>query len=246
MVSPELSLIIPFFNEEGGCEFVTHHLMEELDHHGIDYELILVNNGSTDQTGTILAHLAGGHPRVQVVTVEQNQGYGWGILSGLARSTGQFVGYVDGDTQVPPREVVQLFEQARHGGVDLCKGMRLVRFDGPSRRVISFIYNWLFRWLFRCPVSDVNAKPKILSRDCYTRLELRSKDWFIDAEIVLKTHALGMRIQEVMVEFLPREQGTSKVRLDAIVEFLKNLLIYRLSTLNGTRLLPQLQDPRKP
>lgn len=236
MASPEFSLVIPFYNEEQGCELVTRHLIEELDQHGIDYELIPVNNGSTDQTGAILDRLAGSHPKIKVVTVAQNQGYGWGIISGLARSTGQYIGYVDGDTQVPPRDVIQLFERAREKGVDLCKGKRIARFDGLTRKVISSAYNLLFRWLFHCPVGDVNAKPKILSRDCYSRLALQSKDWFIDAEIVIKAHALGMRIEEVTIEFLPREQGASKVHVNAIFEFLRNLMVYRLTVVNGKSL----------
>lgn len=245
MAAPEFSLVVPFYNEEDGCELVTRHLLDALDEHGVDYELIPVNNGSTDQTGAILDRLARSHPRLKVVTVDRNQGYGWGILSGLARSTGQFVGYVDGDTQVPPRTVVSLFEQAKAEGADVCKGRRLVRSDGLRRRVISSVYNRLFQWLFRCPVDDVNAKPKILSRDCYARLDLRSKDWFIDAEIVIKAHALGLRIGEMTIQFLPRQQGASKVHLDAIFEFLRNLVVYRWTSVNGRQKFSQTQEPQK-
>ena len=227
--SPEFSLVVPFYNEEAGCEPVTLRLVEELDRMQIDYELIPVNNGSTDQTGTILDRCAREHARIKVVTVDQNQGYGWGILSGLARSSGRFVGYVDGDNQIPPAQMIQVFNHAREHDTDICKGARIERTDGFQRRVISTVYNVMFKVLFRCPVHDVNAKPKIMKRTCFTKLGLQSKDWFIDAELVIKAQASGMRIDEVPIEFLRREQGASKVRLGAIFEFLKNILIYRLT-----------------
>lgn len=229
MPSPELSLVVPFYNEEDGCEKVVLQLIETLDRHQADYELITVNNGSIDRTGALLARCAQTHSRIRVVTVAQNQGYGWGILCGLARSSGDYVGYVDGDTQIPPDTVVAIYTRLRQGQADICKGARVTRHDGLKRKIISIVYNGFFKMLFPGPVRDINAKPKIMTRACYEQLALQSKDWFIDAEIILRARALGLRVEEVAIEFLSRDQGRSKVRIRTMLEFFKNLLVYRLT-----------------
>jgi glycosyltransferase involved in cell wall biosynthesis len=246
MSSPELSIIIPFYNEESCCEQVLQQLVKELDFHRIDYELLPVNNGSADQTARILDRCAQSHARIRVVTVPRNEGYGWGILSGLRESTGRYVGYVDGDMQIAPSEVVRVFQHLKANGADLCKGKRITRFDGFQRKLISKIYNGVFRILFACRVNDINAKPKILRRTSYQVLHLNSKDWFIDAELILKAHALGMRIEEVDIEFLSRKQGASKVRWSTVGEFIRNILLYRFSFGRQNVAPPQSERPSSP
>lgn len=246
MPPPALSLVIPFYNEEEGCELVIQRLVEKLEYYQIDYELIPVNNGSTDQTEKIIDRCAQQHPRIKVVTVACNQGYGWGILSGLSQSTGRFVGYVDGDLQVPPDAVIRVFNCAREQDADIGKGTRVTRSDGLKRRIISTTYNIMFKVLFHCPVQDVNAKPKVMKRHCLSQLDLQSKDWFIDAELIIKAHAYGMRIAEVPIDFLPRKQGASKIRMGAIFEFIRNLLVYRLTSGKRLRSTPQIQTGHQP
>lgn len=226
MSSPELSVVIPFFNEEACCEEVLHRLTSALDDQAIDYELLPVNNGSTDRTGYLLDQFARSHPRIKVITVPRNEGYGWGIISGLKHSAGQYAGYMDGDAQVSPNALIQIFSELKSSGADLCKATRVTRLDGLKRNIISGIYNNLFRILFLCPVKDINAKPKIMRRASIETLELSAKDWFIDAELMLKSHACGMQIQEVAIEFLPRNKGRSKVRLLTILEFINNMARY--------------------
>ena len=246
MPSPEFSLVIPFYNEEANCKEVINRLVEVLEQYCIvDYELVPVNNGSVDQTGVILARCAASNPCIKIVTVEENQGYGWGILSGLSQSTGTFVGYVDGDLQISPEDIIRVFTHIKEHGGDICKGARTDRGDGFKRRVISTVYNIIFKVLFQCSVRDINAKPKIMKHSSYTRLDLQSKDWFIDAELIIKADGLGMHIKEVPIDFKAREEGKSNVSLGSILEFFKNLLIYRLTARKHHQNVSQIQTTHR-
>jgi hypothetical protein len=108
------------------------------------------------------------------------------------------------------------------------KGRRVSRGDGLYRYLISVIYNVAFFAMFRTRrLWDINGKPKGLTRAAYEQMELRSDDWFIDAEIVLATRKLGLPIGEMPVVFHASERG-SFVRASAIVEFVVNMVVYRL------------------
>jgi hypothetical protein len=108
------------------------------------------------------------------------------------------------------------------------KGRREVREDGSIRTLTSLGYNILFRLLFRtAPLWDVNGQPKGLTRATYERLDLRTDDWFTDAEIVLKARAAGLDIVEVPVRFLPRHTRASHVGLGTVWEFLVNMARWR-------------------
>jgi N-formylglutamate amidohydrolase len=99
--------------------------------------------------------------------------------------------------------------------------------------MVTGVYNLLFRVLFGYPHRDINGTPKVFTRELHQRLELRSKDWFVDAEVMLKAHDLGARFAEVEVEFHRREAGASHVRASAVVEFLRNMLRYRFQERNA-------------
>ena len=109
------------------------------------------------------------------------------------------------------------------------KGRREVREDGSVRTLTSLGYNLLFRLLFRtAPLWDINGQPKGLTRAAYEQLDLRTDDWFTDAEIVLKARAAGLEIVEVPVRFRPRQTRGSLVGLGTVWEFLVNMARWRL------------------
>jgi len=223
---PELSLVIPFYNEEDNARKVVSDLRKALKAK-VNCELVLVNNGSSDRTGKILAMLASGDKNIKVVTIKVNQGYGWGVLRGFSKARGGVIGYMDGDCQIPAMEALRCYRMLIKDGLDICKITRIIRIEPLIRRVTTFFYNFLFRLLFKLPYRDINGHPKLISREIYERLGLSSKDWFIDAEILLKGHAIGARIGEVPVVSYPRKGGKSWVRPGAVIEFLKNMIIFK-------------------
>jgi len=202
-------------------------IAQVLKSHGIDYELVLVDNGSLDRTGQILEDLSRLDARFKKVTVKHNQGYGWGIICGLKASTGRFVGFMCGDGQIYPKAVMDVFNKLKYENLDLAKVKRAVRKDGLKRHVISEIYNLLFFLFFNVGTMDVNGTPKIFKRELLDKFAPSSKDWFIDADIMIRAKELGLKIGEVPVVFLARQKGKSNISLSAIFQFLKNMIRYK-------------------
>jgi glycosyltransferase involved in cell wall biosynthesis len=228
-----MSLVLPLFNEAEGVERIIAALTEVLDQERIPYQLVLVNNGSTDETGLILAELAHGNSAVHVTTVPVNEGYGWGILCGLREATGDIVGFMCADGQVAPRDIAAVYRSLIGGNADLSKVVRVSRQDGFKRYVMSVVYNGLFRFVFGIKARDINGTPKLMWRTRFAELELTSKDWFIDAELMIGVTRLGFQVSEVEVDFLPRNHGDSNVRLSTSLEFLRNMLLHWFRSRRG-------------
>jgi glycosyltransferase involved in cell wall biosynthesis len=225
---PELSLVIPLYNEEANLPTVPAAIVGALEDADIDYELVLVNNGSADRTGAVLDDMAAGNPRIRVVTVAVNQGFGWGVISGLAACRGSAVGYMGGDGQIRPQDVVRVYRVLRERHVHLAKVRRVVRRDGLARRVVTTFCNALFPLLFPVRTWDINGTPKIMRAPVLRALRPESKDWFIDAEVMIKLGARKGTFAEVDVEFLARREGASNVRWVSLLEFLVNILRWRM------------------
>lgn len=224
-----LSLVLPLYDEAESIERVARELVVALERSGEPFELILVDNGSRDATREIVARLAAADARVVPVSLDENAGFGGGVLAGLRASRGDLVGFMGGDGQVAAEDLVAVVRAARAGGFDLAKGRRIARHDGWRRRIVSVVYNGLFRLTFPCRVHDVNGSPKVMRRSLLESLRLVSRDWFLDAEIVIKASVLKARIGEVPLTFRRRHGGGSHVRLAALMEFARNMLRYRLS-----------------
>lgn len=224
-----LSLVIPFYNEEKNIQRVVNGLINSFGESSIDYELILVNNGSADETPQILEDLAKEKPdKIKVVHIPVNQGYGWGIINGLKNASGEYVGFMCGDDQIKPEDVLRVFSSVKNENYDLAKVKRVARKDGIIRKVLSTAYNFLFLVMFNARTLDVNGSPKIFKRELLALISPSSKDWFIDAEIMIKAKYLNLKAGEVPVEFLRREKGVSHVEFTTMLEFAKNMFNYRL------------------
>jgi hypothetical protein len=154
---------------------------------------------------------------------------GWDLRCGLDAARGSFLVYLDGDGQVSTRDALRVYRHLRKTGADVAKGRREVREDGSVRTLTSLGFNLLFRLLFRCgPLWDINGQPKGLTRAAYERLDLRTDDWFTDAEIVLKARTGGMEIVELPVRFAERRTTGSHVGPGTVWEFLVNMARWRL------------------
>ncbi len=222
----EISLVLLFYNEEENVLRVVNELRAVLTGAGFNFNLVLVDNGSRDRTPELIRRLAGDDPRLTPVTVTDNLGFGWGVISGLAAAEGAWVGYMGGDGQVEPDEVVRLLELTG-SGFDLIKVRRRERQDGFVRSWISNVYVMMTCLVFGLPFYDVNATPRIFRREWLEKFRLASKDWFLDAELLIKAHLLGLSVREVPIVFRKREGGSSNVNLATIFEFLVNIARFR-------------------
>lgn len=244
--APDLSLVIPAYNEAGGIGPVVSRLFDAFAQGGYRLELVVVDNGSDDDTGAVLAGLQGRHPLLRVHRVEVNQGYGNGILEGIPRATGEWVGMIPADGQVDAEDVVRLYEAAlATDGRVVAKVRRRFRLDGVKRKVVSVAYNVLVLILWPgIGTLDTNGSPKLLRRDALATMRLESRGWFLDPELMIKAHYMGLRVMEVNVFARMRGTGLSHVRPSTCWEFLVELLRYRFTGVLGRWRREQLAPAR--
>ena len=230
--SPELSFVVPCYNEEGMVEYTIPRLFKAFDQAGYRLELIAVDNGSTDRTGEVLKRLAAQNPAIVYHRVDVNEGYGNGILKGIPLCTAPWIGIIPADGQVDAEDVVRLYEAViTTDGNVLGKVRRRFRMDGLQRAVISVFYNFFVRGLWpRLESLDINGSPKLLPRQIVSAMELRSKDWLLDPEIMIKAHYMGVRVLELNAFSRMRANGTSNVRIGDCFTFVWYLLMFRFSS----------------
>jgi glycosyltransferase involved in cell wall biosynthesis len=221
------SIVIPAYNEGEHIERVVRDIHTELQKVESDFEIVIVDNGSSDNTKVSLDTLKIEIPRLRVCHVFPNRGYGGGILAGLSVASGDILGWTDGDGQVRAEDLGEMYKKMHQENLTFLKARRTTRPDGISRAVQSKIYNLIFNVLFSTSVNDVNAKPKLFRRSFYIDNPLMSKDLFIDAEVVIKALRRGVSIKEYPVVFESRKGGISKIKIGAGLEFIKNLIYYR-------------------
>jgi glycosyltransferase involved in cell wall biosynthesis len=245
-VEPHLSLIMPCYNEEDNVGYSIPKLFQAFDAAGYDLQLVAVNNGSRDRTGEALAELAARFPRMRVVTVERNIGFGKGILSGIPECEAPWVGMVAADGQVDAEDLVRLYEAASSSRSRvLAKVRRRFRMDGLARKIVSVGYNSFVRLLWPGLGSwDVNGNPHMMPRDVLLAMRLESTNWLLDPEMLIKAHYMGVRILEFNVFARMRGNGLSHVRASTCWEFFRSLITYRLRPRPAWLRMPDGEMPR--
>ena len=230
---PELSAIVLCYRAEESILAVVEPLLEQLEDSAVSFELVLVSNfdgGAPDRTPEIVRRFAEGREHVRTVMQPKKGAMGWDMRSGFEAARGRVMVAIDGDAQNPVEDVLKMYREMRRTGASVMKGRRIARFDGGYRGVVSWVYNVAFRLLFRTRgIWDVNGKPKGLTREAWQRMQLRSDDWFIDAEIVLEARRLGLEVAELPVVFQRNDERASFVRFSAIFEFVRNMARARAS-----------------
>jgi glycosyltransferase involved in cell wall biosynthesis len=201
-----LSFFFPAFNEEANVEpliFKAQQLLPELAR---AWEIIPVNDGSTDGTGTIFERFAAEDPEhVHPVHHEVNQGYGGAVISGFANARYDLIFFTDGDQQFDLGELPLLIEKADEGDVIL--GFRKSRRDPLIRKLNTFMWGTLVRRLFGFKARDVNCAFKLVKRPVMDKVKLSSKGAVISTELLAKAHKEGFRFVEVGVTHYPRMAG---------------------------------------
>ena len=223
----KLSLVIPAYNEGSNIVSLVRGLCKALNYIEDSFEIIMVDDGSTDQTPEILAALTKEIAQLKIVSIFPNQGYGNAILRGLEVAQGTILGWLSADSQIRPEDVVVIYRKLARDGLDLCKGVRIKRNESVFRRIQSAVYNVFFRFLFCVPYRDINGTPKIFRRSLFESLVLSSKDWFLDPEIMIQSIRKGAKIGEIEVRWRKRLGGKSKVAYSASLGFIKNMIKYR-------------------
>ncbi|MFN2470698.1 MAG: glycosyltransferase family 2 protein [Gaiellaceae bacterium] len=230
-MAPELSVVVLAYRSQEHAPAVVVPLYELLEAASVAYELILVANfwSPEDRTPAVVAELARGRDTIRTIAEPKQGDMGWDMRSGLRAARGCYLVVIDGDGQVPVEYALEAYRQLAETGAPIVKGRRFLREDGSIRTVASLGFNLLFRLLFRTRgLWDVNGRPKGMTREAYQRLDLRTGDWFTDAEILLKARRLGLVVREFPVRFLENPARGSFVGPGTVWEFLRNMAQARL------------------
>jgi len=208
MPDPALSVVLPCYNEAAGLTSILDRFHEV----GGDrpFELILVDNGSTDDTPDVLSRLLPRYPFARSVRIENNRGYGDGIYTGLRAARGEVLAWSHADLQTDPADVFRAWEvygRAAEPGRLLVKGRRHGRRLGEwvisrGMEVVAFLL--LRRWL-----SEINAQPKLFHRGLMEHVERPPIDFNFDVYVLYQARRHGWRIACIDVEFPPRPHGQS-------------------------------------
>ena len=228
---PDLSFIMPCYNEEEVIGYTIPRFVAAFRKAGYRLELITVDNGSRDRTGALIREMMAAHPEIVPCRVEVNEGYGNGVLSAIPLARGPWVGIIPCDGQVDAEDVVLLYEAARAtNGRVVAKVRRRFRMDGLQRKLVSTAYQLFVRLLWpRLGTIDVNGSPKILPRDELVAMRLESKGWLLDPELMIKAQYANLRVVELNVFARMRGAGVSHVRASTCWEFVSTLLGARFS-----------------
>lgn len=231
----DLTLVVPCYNEESVIDRTVPPLLAAIEAAVPRCEIVLVDNGSTDNTREAIERLRATSERLVATRVDENTGYGRGVLAGYEVARGRVVGHIPADGPVEPREVARLAALALElGPGHLISAVRVDRRETLLRRVVSRGYNTLFWLIFGSLSRDINGTPKFMHRTDYDRLRPRSTDYFLEAEMMLGSTRLGLEVVQLEVLSIARPAGRSKVSarlLRAIAEFVRNMLRYRLAML---------------
>ena len=220
-----LSVFFPAYNDAPSLPLLIARTFETLKEHVADYEVIVVNDGSFDNTGIVLAELAEQYaPRMRVITHPENRGYGGALRTGFAAATKDLVFYTDGDGQYDVRELPKLL--ALMGPkTGLVNGYKLERNDPLHRIWIGNVYNAFARFLFRIHIRDVDCDFRLMRRRLLQDLQLTSTSGTICVELVRKLELSGFNVEEVGVHHYPRLHGRSQFfRVRSLLNTLRQLV----------------------
>ena len=219
----ELSVVLPAYNEQESLPTVVEEALAALEPLVDDFELIVVDDGSTDGTNALLRELVAANPRVRGLVHEANRGYGAAIKTGFEAARSELIFYTDADNQFDVSDLAHFIPLIDE--YDVIVGFRVYRYDTVVRSMLSWVYNLLVRVLFRVRVRDVDCAFKLFRREVLDAITIESDDFFVDAELVAKARRWNFRLLEKGVRHYPRLAGETTVRASAIPQTLKRIAV---------------------
>lgn len=219
-----LGVVLPAWNEEAVIAQTVHKVVATLSEVAPEYEVLVVDDGSTDHTGAIADALAAENSHVRVVHNRPNKGYGGALIAGFNAVSKELTFFMDADGQFDIQDITKLLEHL--GEANAVLGYRKHRQDPPLRIVNAWGWKLLMRLLFGLNVRDVDCAFKLYPTDLVRRANVQAQGAMVNTEMLVKLHRLGYTWVEVPVNHYPREGGKAtganiRVILRAFRELLK-------------------------
>lgn len=222
------------WNEEAYIERAVGYAKDECEYlvaHGdiLDYELIVVDDASTDATPAMADAMAAADPHVKAVHHPVNRKLGGSIKTGFAAASGDLVLYSDADLPFDMAELRQAIRLMRYYDAHIVSAYRLDRTgEGASRAIYTFFYNVLIRRLFGVRLRDINFAFKLCRTSIFEHISLQSEGSFIDAELIIRSKKLGYDVIQFGVDYFPRTRGESTLAsLGVIKTILREMFALR-------------------
>jgi glycosyltransferase involved in cell wall biosynthesis len=215
---PSVSVVIPMYNEEEYVSRTLTAVTAALERAGIEHEIVLVDDASTDRTAALADAAAAADRRIRVVHNPQNLTLGGSLRAGFAAARHELVLYTDADLPFDLEEVPRAVRLLQVQEADMLVAYRFDRTaEGMRRALYTWGYSVIIRALFSLKIRDVNFAFKLFRRRLLDRFVLKSGGSFIDAELVVRTLKAGGHIIQIGVDYFPRTRGESKLASGQVI-----------------------------
>lgn len=218
-----LTIFFPAWNEEDTIERATRAAAEAAERLIDDgeiswYEVLIIDDASTDSTPEVADQLAAKDDRIRVVHHPQNRKLGGSLKTGFAEARGELVLYTDADLPFDMVELAKAVRLMRIYEADIVSAFRFDRTgEGPRRLVYSYVYNHLVQLLLGLRLRDMNFAFKLVRRRVLDNVTLKSEGSFIDVELLARAQRLGFHIVQFGVDYFPRTRGISTLSSNAVI-----------------------------
>ncbi len=210
-----LTFFFPAYNEAGNLDGMVEMALRVLPGFVERFQVVIVDDGSTDGTAAEADALARAHPEVSVEHHATNRGYGEALRTGIRAGEGDVIAYTDGDRQFDLAELSLLWPVLERA--DVVAGYRIKRADPPHRLFIAWTYNRLLRLVFGLRIRDVDCAFKLIRREVVDAVDPDAGGAFFSAELLVRARHLGFTVEEVGVQHYPRVVGRSKGATPAVI-----------------------------
>lgn len=211
----KISVFFPAYNEEGNIEGVVNKARLVLEKLGLkDWEIIVVNDGSSDKTEEIVKGISKLDSRVKIISHETNRGYGAALKTGFYSSSYSWIAFTDSDGQFDFSEITNFIEKQKETNADLVIGFYKKRQESKFKIITSKIWEFFVFILFGLRVKDIDCGFKLISKkviDSIPKLE-SERGAFISSELLIKAKKKGFKIVEIPVSHFPRKKGKATGR----------------------------------
>lgn len=218
-----ISIIIPALNEEKNLEPLVTEIIDYFSSKHIPYEIIIVNDGSSDNTGKSADALASKYKNISTIHHVQNKGYGKSLKDGFNASRHEYLFFTDADRQFKINSLDAFLPLMKEEIADMIIGYRIDRKDNLLRKFLAWCFNQMVRVIFSLDYKDIDCAFKLFKKEAFRSLEIKSDDFLFNAELLAKARIKQLNIIQLGVEHYPRFQGKSTISYKSISSTIKRL-----------------------